>query len=141
MTMSISEKKDYKVVLELTPDQARTAMDALELYARLRIGQFERITDSVLDFKNIEDYCMRRDAANDLMKVLKRIIYGKDGLGIPVIKKDELHYRAWNIYAAIRYHVAWHEHPEGGFGVHFDKPYPYGEEPVPECRIVSADEG
>lgn len=139
--MPENEKKDYKVVLELTPDQARTAMSALELYARLKIGQFERITEMMLDVRSVDEYCKRRDISNDMLRIVSNIIYGRNAYGCPDVKKDEDHYRAWNIYAAIRYHVAWHEHPKGGFGVHFDKPYPYGEEPVPECRIVSADEG
>lgn len=53
----------------------------------------------------------------------------------PKCEKDALHHRAWNIYTALRYQMAWHDRPEGGWGLHFDKPYPWGGEPVAECRI------
>jgi len=126
-----------KYVLTLTRDQAITAKNALELYARLKIGQFERITDLMLDIKGIDDYCQRRDLANDLLKIVACIIFGKNEYGQPDAKKDALHHRAWNIYATLRYHMAWHDDPGGNtWSVAFDKPYPYGGESIPGCRVV-----
>lgn len=58
-----------KYILELTRKQAEAVKDACELYARLKIGQFERITEMLLDVQNAKDYCERRDLANDALKV------------------------------------------------------------------------
>lgn len=126
-----------RYVLTLTPEQARVTRDALELYARLRIGQFNRITELMLEVRNVDDYCARRDVADDLLKVVANIIFGRNQYGQPNALKDKLHHRAWNIYHMIRYKMAWHENPKGGFGCHYDKPYPSGGEPVPECEIIT----
>lgn len=130
-----SGKETY--VLTLTREQAQTAQNALELYARLKIGQFDRITDLMLDINGIDDYCQRRDLASDLLKIVACIIFGKNTYGQPDAKKDALHHRAWNIYATLRYHMAWHDDPGGNtWSVAFDKPYPYGGESIPGCRVV-----
>ena len=126
---------DEKYILTLTREQAAVAKDALELYARLRIGQFNRITELMLDVRDVEDYCQRRDLANDLLKIVACIIFGRNEYYQPNCQKDALHHRAWNVYAALRYQMAWHDHPEGGWGVHFDEPYPWGGEPIAECRV------
>lgn len=56
-----------KVVLTLTREQAQMVEDACELYARLRIGQFERIVEMMLDVRDAENYCERRDTATALL--------------------------------------------------------------------------
>lgn len=128
-----------KYVLELSREQAIMVEDACELYARLRIGQFENITEKILDIRT-KDYCASRDTANDILKVAACIILGRNVYGQPEGKKDKLHNRAWNIYTAIRYKRAWHDNPEGGYSVCFDKPHPWGGEPVPKCTIVESEE-
>ena len=127
---------EEKYILTLTREQAQTVMDALELYARLRIGQFNRITELLLDVQNADDYCKRREIANDLLNIAACVIFGKNAYGQPECQKDNLHHRAWNIYAALRYKMAWHDHPEGGWTVCFDKPRPWGGEPVPKCEVM-----
>lgn len=128
-----------KYILTLTPDQARMVSNACELYARLKLGQFENIPQALLDYKKVGDFCARRDLSNDLLKIVAGIIFGKNEYSQPKIEKDPLFYRAWNIHATLRYHIAWHEHPEGGWGTHFDKPYEWGGEPVPECRVEESN--
>lgn len=118
-----------KYILTLTREQAQVAQNALELYARLKIGQFDRITELMLDVRSVDEYCQRRDLANDLLKIVACIIFGRNDYGQPKCEKDALHHRAWNIYTALRYQMAWHDRPEGGWGLHFDKPYPWGGEP------------
>lgn len=49
--------------------------------------------------------------------------------------KDRMqHHRCWAVYAAIRYALAWHDHPEGGDTVDFGEPLGYGE-PLPKCEV------
>lgn len=135
MKATSESKQDVRYVLTLTKEQARMVETACELYARLKIGQFELITEQMLDVQDIDEYCKRRDIANDLLRTVACVIFGRNINGWPHVEKDALHHRAWNIYQALRYQRAWHEHPEGGWGVSFDKPYPYGGEPVPDVRI------
>ena len=132
---------EEKYVLTLTRDQAITTQNALELYARLKIGQFNRITELMLDVRSVDEYCQRRDLANDLLRVVAGIIYGKNAYGYPDVQKDDLHNRAWTIYATLRYHMAWHDNPKGGVGCCYDTPYPWGGEPVPKCEVVCDKEG
>ena len=125
---------DEKYILTLTREQAQVAQNALELYARLKIGQFDRITELMLDVRSVDEYCKRRDLANDLLQIVAGIIYGKNAYGYPDVQ------RAWNIYATLRYHMAWHDNPEGGIGCCYDEPYPWGGEPVPGCKVVEGEE-
>ena len=113
---------EEKYVLTLTRDQALVAQNALELYARLKIGQFNRISELMLDVRSVDEYCKRRDLANDLLQIVAGITYGKNAYGCPDVQKDALHRRAWNIYATLRYHMAWHDNPEGGIGCCYDEP-------------------
>ena len=129
-----------KYILELSREQAIMVKQACEMFARLKIGQFERITEMLLDVQNAKDYCERRDLANGLLKAVACIIFGSNKYGTLDVKKDRYHHRAWNIYAAIRYKMAWHDEPKGGWAVCFDEPYPYGGEPVPKCTIVEREE-
>lgn len=135
MTTKDKAKPEVRYVLTLTDDQARMVETACELYARLKIGQFEQISELMLDVKDVEQYCQRRDIANDLLRTVACVIFGRNINGWPHVQKDALHHRAWNIYHALRYKRAWYENPKGGWGVNYDKPYPYGGEPIPEVEI------
>ena len=125
-----------KYVLTLTREQAVVARDALELYARLKLGQFENITEKIMNF-NPGDFSSseRREIANGLLKTVAKLILGEDEYGQPSGKKDLAHYRAWSIYTTLRHKMAWHDHPQGGMGVSFDKPYPFGNEQPPFCEV------
>lgn len=127
---------DEKFVLTLTREQASIVEDACELYARLKIGQFNRITEMMLRVSASEDYCFRREIANNILKSAACIIFGMNAYGMPDCKQDTEHHRAWDVYQVLRYTRSWHDHPEGGFTVNFDKPMTFIGEPLPECEIV-----
>lgn len=129
-----------KYILELSREQAVMVKDACELLARLRIGQFDSITEMMLEARGVDEYCKRREDANDLLKVVACIIFGRNAYGRPECQKDKLHHRAWNIYTALRYKMAWHDNPEGGWAVCYDEPHPWGGEPIPKCTIVESEE-
>lgn len=80
-----------KVVLTLTREQAQMVEDACELYARLRIGQFERITEMMLDVRDAENYCERRDTAAALLRTAACVIFGRTVYDTPECQKDALH--------------------------------------------------
>lgn len=138
---SFSEQRknnESRYILALTPEQTMIVEQACELLARLHIGQFERITEMLLDFRRgMEDYCHRRDMANDLLRLAALTIFGRDNYNHPDIHaQSEEHKRAWMIYSVLRYTRSWHENPNGGYTVNFDKPMNLiGDEPMPRCVI------
>lgn len=134
------ENKDEMVVLEMTRDQALIVENACELLARLHIGQFKTVTEMVLPIhgKDIDDYCRRRDDANDALMLAAKIIFGRSCYDQPDVQtKDEDHNRAWNVYQILRYTRSWHDNPEGNhWSVCYDKPLNLLNEPLPKCEIV-----
>ena len=40
-----------------------------------------------------------------------------------------------SVREAIRYAIAWHDHPEGGLAVCFDKPMKFSDAPMPKCEV------
>lgn len=136
-------KKDenLRYTLTMTEEQARVVSRACELYARLLYGQLDELNHELLLRESREDICARRELANDFLMMLKQIYFpGLHGPGHSYgIGHDVVSDRAWAAYQAIRYTMAWHDHPEGGIGVHFDPPFSYGDEPLPVCQSI--DEG
>ena len=134
------DDKNEVVVLEMTRDQALLVENACELLARLHIGQFKTVTDMVLPIHGMEidDYCRRRDNANDALMLAAKIIFGRNCYDQPdVEKKDEEHNRAWNVYQVLRYTRSWHDYPDGvHWSVCFDQPMKLLNEPLPKCEIV-----
>lgn len=130
-----------RVTLTLTREQALVVERACELLARLHIGQFRTVTEMLLDFqRDMDDYCQRRDMANTLLYHAAIAIFGRNVFGQPDIEKKSLeHERAWLIYTTLRHARSWHDHPEGGYTVNFDKPLPIGEY-MPKCTITEGDE-
>lgn len=129
-----------RVTLTLTREQALTVEKACELLARLNIGQFKTVTEMLLDFRRgVDDYCHRRDMANDLLDLAAITIFGRGAYGQPDIKEKSVeHERAWLVYATLRHARSWHDHPEGGYTVNFDKPLPTGEY-TPKCEITKEE--
>ena len=62
------KEPEERYVLTLTPEQEYIVEQALELLARLHIGQFERIAELLCDPRDT-DYCQRRDLARDLLRL------------------------------------------------------------------------
>ena len=132
--------KAEKYILTLSREQAIMVKDACELFARLKIGQFDRITEKLLDVSR-DDYCERRDLVNGLLKIVACAILGSTEYRTPLTQPDDLHHRAWNIHAVIRHCMAWHDNPKGNiWSVNFDKPYPHGGEPLPEIKVQEDEE-
>lgn len=127
-----------KITVELTREQAYAVMNATEFLARLEIGQFREITFNFLERFTTPDGkydSARREKVDEQLEEVCKEIFGVDIYGWPNIeKKSILHERCWAVYATIRYALAWHDHPEGGNTVNFNKPLGYGE-PLPKCKV------
>lgn len=139
MTPKNPESQNCQYVLTLSPEQALVVERACELLARVHIGQFRTVTEMLLDFqRDMDDYCQRRDMANTLLYQAAIAIFGRNVFGQPDIEKKSLeHERAWLIYTTLRHARSWHDNPEGAktWSVCYDKPMPYGIEPMPKCEV------
>lgn len=133
------KKPEERYVLTLTPEQEYIVEQALELLARLHIGQFERIAELLCDPRDI-DYCKRRDLARDLLRLAAIVVFGRNACNYPDINgKSEEHEWAWTIYSVLRHARSWHENPEGGFTVNYDEPLNLTGGPMPKCEIKQED--
>jgi len=115
-----------KYMLELTETQALLVRDALDLYARIGLGQFEAVCDVF----------GRSD------EMLAGIHIAKKACGFPASGSHGLHNakvhdrfrQAWDICQVVRNKVAWERKPEGGLEVQFYKPHQTSDsEGLPIC--------
>lgn len=132
----MSKPQQERYILTLSPDQEYITEQALELLARIHIGQFERVAELLCDPRDI-DYCKRRDLARDLLRLAAIVVFGRNACNYPDINgKSEEHERAWTIYSVLRHARSWHENPEGGFTVNYDEPLNLTGGPMPKCEII-----
>lgn len=139
---------DEKYTLTMTPETERVMERALEFYARALLGQMRHVCDTLIDSRLSElpavdseehqqafDNLMKhRDAALFYMCMAKSEIWptlvGSYGVG----HSPECD-TAWGVYEVLRYTRSWHEEPEGGITVNFNKPMQWTGEPLPECKV------
>jgi hypothetical protein len=143
------EKKKTAYVLTLNERQARITAAALEEYFRLRMGQFEDLSNEIAasgenvhdpndpeHSRKFNDYIDRRDLISEKLREVVRIAWPRGTVGrVPTEA-----YVAGDIWRVIRYTMAWHEHPQGGDWVDFAMPIIQGDEPLAEC-VAREDNG
>lgn len=137
-----NDNGEYRYMLLLNEEQARMVSRACEFYCRLHIGQLDEVRHELLLKETKEQMCERSQEAETLLYRLKQLFFPSlHGHGHSYgVGHDRLSDRAWNVYTALRYRIAWHNHPEGGIGVNFDPPMQLSDEPIPDCRVVSVDQ-
>lgn len=114
------------IELLLTEEQANIVASACELYARIRMGQFNEIVWHTLDMKIPSDeYCPRRDEAERLLMEARKQIYPDlYGIGHSYgIGKFEDADKAFDVYQVIRY-------------LNGDPRSPFSYHELPKCRRV-----
>ena len=94
------------IKLTLTDEMAKVVAEACEFYARIRMGQFQEIIYKTLEKNELgaEDYCSRRDAAEQRLISARAVIYPElHGLGhsYGIGKFDDADI-AFDVYQAIR---------------------------------------
>lgn len=130
------KEPEERYVLTLTSEQEYIVEQALELLARLHIGQFERVAELLCDPRDT-DYCKRRDLARDLLRLAAIVVFGRSPINYPDVKgKSTEHELAWTIYSVLRYTRSWHENPDGGITVNYDEPLNLAGGPMPKCEII-----
>ena len=132
-----------KYVLTMNEEQARVTMAALDLYMRLRIGQWDELADLCIecDYENEDDFFAYREKRDE---VRKRLLHARQiampeltrgsSWGVYKFEKTE---RAFNVLKAIRSARAWHNNPKGGYECYYDRPMPiHVREEMPSCEVV-----
>lgn len=120
--------------LTMDAETANVVKRACELYARILFGQWDEISwemtmrDST--FIDRRNDCQRHLAAAQTATFPELPPGHSYGVGY-----DRTADTAWNAYQAIRYAIAWHDHPEGGITVNFDKPLRVSDAPMPKCEV------
>ena len=128
-------KREY--VLTLSEEQAKLLCTACEFYARMRTGQWNELIWHCLDLSK-EDFCEKRDELEEKLMEARAIAFpdlakhiGRH-YGVGKFKEAD---QSWEIYEVLRHKIAWTEHPEGGYGVWFDKPMPFSGTPLAKCEV------
>ena len=130
---SITEKKKpappKTLSLNIIGEEYYLVLNALDLYSRIWIGQYERIDD--LNFYDIGDRWNRDSRRHILFQQIRDLLipslrgagdYLSCSLGIWSDKTDIRAINAYDIQQRLRYEVSWYRNPEGGITVDFGNP-------------------
>ncbi len=123
-----------KFILTLTVAQAEAVMNACELYARLHIGQFERITERMLRTDS-KDYEIRCITANDLLHTVAKLILGTGSTGLCNVNRTDESERAWDVFQSVRNAVEEYKFPSGMFTMPRTQPCSMIGEAIPSCKV------
>lgn len=132
-----------KVTIELTKEQALVIMDALELYSRIYMGQFDEI-EHRLHLDTYDKALNRPDYDRELARIClddaqRAIFYDLNpGAYVGIQATNENSKISWDIYQQIRHDLSWHDNPGAPFeerGNSFDKPLVTSKQPLPKVII------
>ena len=95
----------------------------------------------LVDPRDQENYCKRRDLARDLLRLAAIVVFGRSAYNYPDVKeRSQEHEQAWTIYSVLRYTRSWHENPKGGITVNYDEPLNLAGGLMPKCKVVTKEE-
>jgi hypothetical protein len=111
---------ERKYNLTLTEEHAGILVAALDLYARIGIGQFEVVAEVYDPGRNLE----ARDAIHTLLLAAKEEAgHPRNGShGIHNSKVDDRFRASFDLKQVIQNRVAWDKNPKGGIQVQYDEP-------------------
>jgi hypothetical protein len=119
-----------KYNLTLNDHQAQVLIQALDLFSRIGIGQFEEVLQ-VYD-PNAKLALKERERIRAGLNIAKTEAgHPSNGsYGIHHPKVDDDFRVAYDLQQVIRHRLAWDRKPEGDITVPFDKPMQIGQEPL-----------
>lgn len=127
-------------VLHMDKETAAIVALACEFYCRVRMGQFNEIRHLTVWPTEPGDptFCDRIASCETALAEARKAAFPELGSNMGA-SYGVGHFRdadtAWNVYQAVRYVKAWHEHPEGGTTVNFHEPMKFSDAPMPRCEI------
>lgn len=119
-----------KIIITLTDKQAQVIVDALDLYTRLLMGQFNEIESLFIHHGKSEFW--KNDKLRELLRtnllITKIILLPElsDGAYYSILDKDHVPFVArvaYDIQSKMNHDISWHVHREGGMTTNFDKPF------------------
>lgn len=144
MKKKSSKKFSLKWNLEIDEKHAYIIMEALDVYARVKMGQFERIEDFFNDMNLSSDQYQN---IREFLPTLKRIVYpnmpmnGSYGIASP--ENPESSKIAYEIKKTIEHRVSWDRvgNPSKRdwktmLGVNFDEPRKHSKHPMPKISTI-----
>lgn len=125
-----------KFQLTFTPEQARVLTQALDIYSRLGLGQFEKVLDVYdPDFKLTGPV---RDEIRRALEVAKEEAghpaHGSHGIHNPVV--PDTFRVAFDLQQVVRHKLAWAETPMGSPLLRFDTPRQSSQLALPTIEII-----
>ena len=132
--------------LEMTEEQARVTVAALNLAMRVWLGQWREIIECCMKYepKKMDEWCERRDEAEAVLLQARKIVMPELtgwGNSYGVYNRPETE-RIYNVLLAVRSCIAYHEHPEGGYTVNFREPMAiHVMEELPVCEAIDDAKG
>jgi len=126
--------------IEMDVHEAYTAIEALDAYSRIKMGQIWAVRDLFYDIHNKD-----LDRLDRLLKELAQVAFPEFagekhgcwyGIGNKPVGDGQ---EAFDIQQVIRYVLAWKLHPQGGYTVDFQKPMRWGSEPLATIRIEDGE--
>ena len=127
--------------LEMTEEQARVTVAALDLALRVWLGQWREIIECCMKYepKKMDEWCERRDEAEAVLLQARKIVMPELtgwGNSYGVYNRPETE-RLYNVLLAVRSCLAYNEQPEGGITVNFREPMAiHVNEELPRCEVV-----
>lgn len=128
-------------IVVLKGEEIQTAINALDFYSRIHIGQFKEVLEVLRwNSKMPTDFDIENDITKEL-RIIREMIYPELGpclegsYGIFNPKVQNTAGLAYNMYQVIRYYYSYALHPEGGYTVDFNSPVATGSDPLPACSI------
>lgn len=113
------------LLLVLPRTLASVLTSALEMLARLHIGQWGMFTEEFRLWASMDQLSSHVEPAERLIDEAKQLAWrmsSSASLGIhhPDISAEGS--QAWSVMRVLRHRLAWDRTPQGGMGVHFDEP-------------------
>jgi len=127
--------------MELTQEQAYVVMDALELYSRIHMGQFENIEfmlslDRFNKKTNMHTY--NRDLAKEHLMEARDVLF--EGLSrnayVGIIATNRRSQISWDVYQKIRYDISDYKNMNGEHTATYGELFRLTDEPLPKITIT-----
>lgn len=131
-------------VLHMDAETAQIVARACEFFSRILFGQFQEVRYLTVHPTEEGDptFGERLNACEKALQEARDAAFpefkGSYGwsYGVGHLREADT---AWNVYQAVRYIKAWHEHPEGGITVNFHEPMRFSDAPMPRCEVRNGD--
>lgn len=132
------------VIMKLTAEQAYTIEDALELYSRINMGQFDQV-EYMLQMDTFDQAMKRpkydRELAKQYLESARRTIFTSEvnGAYTGIQMTSERSKISWDIYQQLRHDISHFKYPYEPLesrGRSFDRPFITSKEPLPEITIT-----